>query len=174
MKAPFVVFFLVVSAMAQTSSPSNGAPGCGDPQIKFDVKTNKSQHPDAQPASGKALVFFLEDDDAFESFPKPTTRIGLDGVWVGANHGDSYLSFAVDPGEHHLCASWQSFVALGARETSGAAHFTAEAGQLYFFRVKNVYLRDHGPGHLELSPIDSDEGQLLASRYAMSTSHPKN
>jgi hypothetical protein len=130
MKVPFVAFFLVVSAIAQSNSTPIGAPGCGDPQIKFDVKTNKSQHPDAQPASGKALVYFLEDDDAFESFPKPTTRIGVDGVWVGANHGDSYLSFAIDPGEHHLCASWQSFVALGSRETSGAAHFTAEAGNV--------------------------------------------
>jgi hypothetical protein len=174
MKAPFAVFFLVVSALAQTNSAPNTPPSCGDPQVKFDVKTDKSLHPDAQPPSGKALVYFVEDDDMFESVPKPTTRVGVDGVWVGANHGDSYLSFAVGPGEHHLCASWQSFVAIGARETSGAVHFTAQAGQLYFFRVKNVLIRDHAPGHLELSPIDGDEGQLLSSRYALSTSHPKN
>jgi hypothetical protein len=174
MKAHFAVFFLVASALAQTNSAPNMAPGCGDPQVKFNVKTDKSQHPDAQPPSGKALVYFVEDDDTFESFPKPTTRVGVDGVWVGANHGDSYLSFAVDPGEHHLCASWQSLVALGARETSAAAHFTAEAGQRYFFRVKNVYLRDHAPGHMEFAPIDSDEGQLLASRYVLSMLRPKN
>jgi hypothetical protein len=172
MKAPFVVFFLVLSAAAQTNPTPNGAPGCGNPEVKFNVKADKSQHPEAQPPSGKALVYFVENDDMFESFPKPTTRLGVDGVWVGANHGNSYLSFAVDPGEHHLCASWQSFVAIGSRETSGAAHFTAEAGQVYFFRVKNVFIRDRG--HLEFSPIDSDEGQLLASRYALSTSHPKN
>jgi hypothetical protein len=119
-------------------------------------------------------VYFVEDDDMFGSNPKPTTRVGVDGVWVGATHGDSFLSFSVDPGEHHLCARWQSFVAAEARQTTGAVHFTAEAGQIYFFRVKNILVVDHIPGQLELSPIDSDEGQLLRRQYGLSTSRRKN
>jgi hypothetical protein len=174
MKASLVVVLFATAAFAQTSADTvAAAPGCGAANIKFDVKTGKSQHPPAQIESGKALVYFLEDDTDFDSFPKPTTRIGLDGSWVGANHGNSYFYFSVDPGEHHLCASWQSFVAIGARETSAAAHFTAEAGQVYYFRVRNKALREHGAPHLDLSPLDSDEGQLLAGQYAFSESHPK-
>jgi hypothetical protein len=174
MKTLFAVLVLCATALAQgVASAPPVAPGCGSANVKFDVKAEKSQHPMAQPESGKAIVYFVEDDNSFESLPKPTTRVGVDGVWVGANHGDSYFHFTVDPGVHHLCASWQSFVILGARETSAAAHFTAEAGQAYYFRVKNVWLRDHGNGHVELLPLDSDEGQLLASKFALSTSHPK-
>jgi len=78
------------------------------------------------------MVYFVEDDTEFESTPKPTTRIGVDGTWVGASHGNSYFSFAVAAGVHHLCASWQSLAVIGAQDTSAAPHFTAEAGQVYY------------------------------------------
>ena len=62
---------------------------------------------------------------------------------------------------------------IGAHDTIAAAHFTAEAGQVYYFRVKNKWLREHAASHVDLSAVDSDEGQLLASRRALSVSHPK-
>jgi len=173
-KAFAVVLLFGTLVFAQdSSSPINTAPGCGEASVKFDVKTDKSPHALLQPPPGQAMVYFVEDDTEFESSPKPTTRIGVDGTWVGANHGNSYFSFAVAPGAHHLCASWQSLAVIGAHDTSAAAHFTAEAGQVYYFRVKNKWLREHAAIHVDLSPVDSDEGQLLASRRALSVSHPK-
>jgi len=114
----------------------------------------------------------VEDDDSYEAHPKPTIRLGVDGSWVGANHGDSYFYIAVDPGEHHLCASSQALL-VGLNETS-AAHFTAEAGKSYYFQVRSTWLRDHGETRVELLPLDSDQAQFLASRFAFSTSQPKN
>ena len=79
-----VVFFLssfILTATALAQSPSRRtavAPGCGITDIKFDVKTDKSQHPVVQPESGKAVVYFVEDDTQFQSKPTPITRIGLD------------------------------------------------------------------------------------------------
>lgn len=170
MKAFAVVLLFGTFVFAQDSSSSiNTAPGCGAASAKFDVKTEKSSHPLLQPPPGQAMVYFVEDDTRFDSTPKPTTRIGVDGTWVGANHGNSYFSFAIAPGVHHLCASWQSLAVIGAHDTSAAAHFTAEVGQAYYFLVKNK-LR---PSYVDLSPVDSDEGQLLASRRALSVSHPK-
>jgi len=150
------------------------APGCGAIDVKFDVKADKAQHPITQAEGGKAVVYFVEDDTHFQSTPKPTTRIGLDGTWVGANHGNSYFYFTVEPGEHHLCASWQSTVGIGSRNKSAAAHFTAEAGGVYYFSVKNSWLRDSMILGIELVPLDSDEGQLLASKFSYSTFHPKD
>jgi hypothetical protein len=83
----------------------------------------------------------------------------------GATHGNSYLYFSVDPGVHHLCASWQRAVALFQGRKTAAAHFTAEAGQTYYFSAKNIYTRD-GPTDMSLDPIDRDEGQLLAKQFA--------
>jgi hypothetical protein len=180
MKAIVATLLLVAatftaSAFAQDSPASKVvAPGCGPADAKFSVKADKGQHPAAEPGPGKAIVYFVEDDTHFQSTPKPTTRIGLDGAWIGANHGNSYFSFSVDPGEHHLCASWQSFIGPGSRNKSAAAHFTAEAGSVYYFRVENTWLREVMIPGIELAPLDSDEGQLLASKFAFSTFQPKN
>jgi len=163
---------LLTSVFAQTTPAGAGAPGCGESNAKFDVKTEKSQHP-APTDAGRALVYFIENDSQFDSFPSPTTRIGVDGEWVGATHGNSYFYSSVNPGVHHLCASWQKAVlALQGRQTA-AAHFTAEAGGVYYFEIKNTWHRDHGAGDISLRPLDSDEGQLLANKFSFSTFQPK-
>jgi hypothetical protein len=149
-----------------------GAPGCGDPDSKFEVRTNKGEHP-AQADAGKALVYFIEDDSEFTSHPKPITRIGIDGQWVGANHGNSFFYIAVDPGVHHLCASWQSSVILGQGHKTAAAHFTADAGSIYYFAVKNRWQLDVGTAGMKLNPVDSDEGQLMANKLSLSSFQPK-
>ena len=172
---------LVLAVLLHTSpasaqnNPTGAAviPGCGVPDTKFDVKTDKGQHPVTQPDAGKALVYFIEDDSDFDSTPKPTTRMGLDGTWVGATHGNSYFYIFVDPGEHHLCASWQSTVILGQGQKTVAAHFTADPGGVYYFRVRNAWWLNHGPARIDLEPLDSDEGQLLASKFSLSIFHLK-
>ena len=54
-----------------------------------------------------------------------------------------------------------------------AAHFTAEAGDVYYFKVTNVYFQGMAEPHLALAPMDSDEGAVLISEYGYSTSQPK-
>jgi hypothetical protein len=168
------------SAFAQnTPSNSLGVPGCGDPKTKFDVEISKSQAP-ARPDTTKALIYFLEDDTFFNSIPKPTTRLGIDGEWTGATHGNSYFFVPIEPGVHHLCVSWQSSLpALGQGNQSAAAHFTAEPGGIYYFEVKNKLVPkagSEGPGIVEISLelLDSDQGQLQVNKFKLSTSHPKN
>jgi hypothetical protein len=107
MRTILLLFLIASPAFAQSAPGVAMAPGCGAFSVTFSVKTNKNQHPFAQPDAGKALVYFVEDDSNFNATPKPTVRVGLDGAWVGATHGNSYFYFSVDVGEHHLCASWQ-------------------------------------------------------------------
>jgi len=77
---------------------------------------------------------------------------------------------------HHLCAGWQSFVGFNVAQKSAAAHFTAEAGGVYFFVVNDRAdaAGQHGerlyPAGMKLSALDSDEGQLLMSKFGFSTS----
>jgi hypothetical protein len=163
-----VILLLISLSRAQDEPITLGAPGCGDPNIKFNVKTDNDPHP-VQPEPGKALLYFIEDDSEFSYAPKPTTRMGLDGSWVGATHGNSYFFVPLNPGVHHLCASWQNFF-YGPK--TAAAHFTAEAGQVYYFSARNVSPRG-GYSNIRLEPPDSDEAQLLINQFSCSTSQPK-
>jgi hypothetical protein len=168
----FALFSIVLCAQA-TDKDALATPGCGDFNAKFDVKTEGGLHT-IQPQSGKATVYMIENDSDFSSIPKPTTRMGVDGKWMGATHGNSYLYFFVDPGVHHLCASWQRTVVAGRGHQTEAAHFTAQAGGAYYFEVKSLFFSDQ-PGQVDVSltPLDSDEGQLLVNLYRLSTSLEK-
>jgi len=176
MKSTFALFLalLPASVIAQDKpSATAAAAGCGTENVKFEVKTARSQHPIGKPDAGKALVYFLQDDTDYGSIPRPTTRFGLDGNWIGATQSNAYFYVSVDPGEHHVCAGWQTFVNANTGQKSAAAHFTAEAGGAYFFIVHDHFLENHGPAGMTLSPVDSDEAQLLMSKFGFSTSHPR-
>jgi hypothetical protein len=174
MRTILLVFLFASPALAQSAPGVATAPGCGASNASFSVKTDKNQHPFAQPDAGKALVYFVEDDSNFKASGKPTVRAGLDGAWVGATHGSSYFYFSVDPGEHHLCASWQGKY---MEAYTAATDFSAKAGEIYFFQVRDTFRWPKGSQmirKMDLKAVNKDEGQLLASQYPFSTSHAKN
>src|ERR1022692_4903336 len=69
---------------------------------------------------------------------KPTVRVSLDGSWVGANRGASYFFFPVEPGEHHLCADWQSAPPSVVGRKLALSNLGAEPGQTYYLRARFV------------------------------------
>ena len=163
------ILVLVLGISVASAQPdSSGDPGCGLDKQKIEVtRTKKYPAMPADPA--KAIIYVIQDDSHFGSRPRPTTRIGIDGAWEGATQGGSFFRAALDPGEHHICASWQGFVGINVGARVGALHFTAAPGESYYFRVRDRFIRDHGPAHLELAALDSDEGQLLASKASLSS-----
>jgi len=149
-------------------------PGCGPGNENFDLKTEPNiSQPDPVPTPGKALVYFVQDDRYFLSRPRPTVKWGVDGSWIGATRSLTYFHIEVDPGEHHLCAQWQSAVILSESKQTAVAHFVAEPGRVYYFRAQNLYWRDRdfSTASVTLEPVDSDEGALLASQsgYSVAT-----
>jgi hypothetical protein len=98
-------------------------------------------------------------------------RVGLDGKWVGAAKGDSYLSFSVDPGEHHLCTRWQSHWKRFS-DKAAFAGFTADSGQIYYFRARIIEGQNNFA--LDFEPVNGDEGKYLVASSAVSVSKPKN
>ncbi len=169
-----VLSFMTCSVLTQAQSQERRiAPGCGPDEIKFEVKTAKNPNPAGQPEADKALVYFFDDSPSNGVIDKLTTRAGIDGVWVGATQRNSYFYASVDPGEHHVCASWQNWLGPGVNAThkTVAAHFTAEAGRTYYFKVGGQLT--HSAIDINLDPIDSDEAQLLARKYSLSTFQQK-
>jgi hypothetical protein len=158
-------------ALAQNSADAAiGLSGCGPVNVKFEVKPLKAENP-AQAEPGKALVYFVEQDLNL-NFVTHTSRIDIDGHPMGATYGRSYFFFPVEPGIHHLCATTQFGQSTEDGETA-VAHFTAEAGGVYYFEMKNVSWVQSGEHDATLFPLDSDEGKFMTATFPLVSSRRK-
>jgi Protein of unknown function (DUF2846) len=159
-----IIFLVATPAFAQDQAAvARAAAGCGPSQEMFDVKTDDTKHPVAQPEEGKALVYFFVD-----FVTAPTMRVGVDGKWVGANNGKSYFFFPVEPGDHNVCAEWQSGTFKKTSERIGEAmELTTEAGKTYYLRLIFAYQR------MSLELEDGAEGHFLIGSSLYATSQPK-
>ena len=170
LRTALIALLFASPAFAQDSTLNPlAAAGCGANEIHFDVKTNKKQHPTAQPDAGKALVYVI--DDAW-GLGTPPTRFGIDGTWVGANGYRSYFFFPVEPGDHRLCTSVQSRFERVVKSSAAATSFTAEAGKTYYFRTKTP-VGQNSYGGIKLVSVDPAEAQVLIAATAFSTFRPK-
>lgn len=163
----------VLVALMLAVAPAFGqdpAAACGPASAQFKVNLDRSPHSAGQPEAGKARIYFIHDAATVAGVvPYPTVKIAMDGVWVGANHGDSFFQVDALPGEHHVCATLQSRLLLPRVEL---AHFRAEAGKTYFYRTQ--LLLSGEVEALELQAVDSDEGLYLVSKYPLSLWKPKH
>ncbi len=174
---------LVLSLLTMLALPAHGqdqataartAAGCGADNVQFDVKTDKSQHPQGQVPAGKALVYVFEvekTDAVAVKIGAVSIRIGLDGQWVGANHGNTYFYVPVDSGDHSLCANWQSSLGKFSK-LSSAVSLTAETGHVYYFLTK-VDERSHDNPAVWMEAVDPAEAKLLIASGSLSNFHPK-
>jgi len=170
------IFCLCIGARAQQKTrlgqnvvqPAMVA-ACGDVNLSMAVNLDNKQHPVAQPGPGMAQIYFIQDTGLSITIAYPTTKIGIDGKWVGANKKNSYFSVFVAPGEHHLCAAIQSSFVQNDIEL---AHLTAEAGTVYYYRTRIITSKD-GPLYLGFVPVDSDEAQYMIASFPQATAHAR-
>ncbi len=143
---------------------------CGPGKVRFDVELDKTRHAAVPVDPGKARVYFVQDlgtENTFGAGGTFVTRIGMDGAWIGANQNNSWFSVSVEPGEHHVCVNAQAHMFGHVVEL---AHFTAEAGQVYYFRVRNFMWQTR---RLEFGPTDSDQALYMISSYPLSVFNAK-
>lgn len=165
------LFACSVPLFAQ-NRPAPPSFACGNLHLSLAVDLDNSSHRVPAPEAGKARIVFIQETGQTTNWGYLTTKIGIDGVWVGANRKNSYFSVPVSPGEHHLCLALQSAFARFAPQVIELAHVNAEAGQTYYFRSR-IFDSEHGPQYLVFDPIDSDEAKYLVASYPLSTSRPK-
>jgi hypothetical protein len=175
--------FGAVTALAQSPSPPPSASpvpsltaACGDEKAAFSVDRGPIGDKAAGPAD-KARVYIVEIYNLRDKgrFNRPTVRQGLDGAWLGATQGFSYLSADVAPGPHHLCSRWQSHFGAFSNQVS-LNNFEAEAGKQYYFRASIVIpggADGTGEPSIDLQPVSEDEGRFLISEAAQSVSKLK-
>jgi hypothetical protein len=184
MKAQFIasyptiaILFVGLSVPVVAQNPDlvhNAPPACGGTTAQFQVSLSDT-HTDPQVDPGRALIYLVEEQK-FRLFHDVTVRVGLDGAWVGATRGTSHLSFAVEPGEHHLCVDFLSDFLEPGRLVS-LYGFTAEAGKTYYFRARTMAStsgsRRPDSVSLDLDLVNDDQGKLLVANSPVSVSHPK-
>lgn len=183
MKLVLAVILVAASAFAQEAAAAP-APfpqtACGPTDVQFQIKLGNGHQPDSKVENGKALVYVIEDQ-RFKAAKDVTLRVGLDGAWVGATRGNSYLPLSVEPGEHHLCASiMPGFLPSG----HGVSLFalTAEAGKVYYLRAQTTgghssAFDENGWGDVlsvDVDLVNRDEGKYLVASSPLSVSRPKN
>ena len=166
-----------VSAGAQTTpAPNPFLAACGDEKTSFDVSRGAVGDTARALEPGKAVVYIIEVFNIRDKgrFNRPTIKHGLDGAWIGATQGFTYVSAAIDPGEHHLCSRWQSHLNALSDQVS-LYNFTAAENNRYYFRVQiNIEGNTAGGAvSIDLEPVSEDEGRFLLSQAAQSVSKPK-
>jgi hypothetical protein len=165
---------MLIAAVAEAQSTSVES-ACGKPTTKFDVKPSPMVSPGLE--AGKAIVFIIERDLITRTFVTPSTRLGMDGEWLGETSGNSYSFFVVTPGTHHLCADTK-FGGVGGEEKA-FLRLNAKPGATYFFEVRNMRVGDPTWSSEELRDValeqlDADEGEYLVSESSFVTSQRKN
>lgn len=95
---------------------------CGPQDSQFSVTSDEARHPTPTTESGKALIYVYQGSGG-------STRIGVDGKWLGGLRPGGYLFASIDPGEHHLCA----VAHIGLRNHVSLRHLNAKAGETYYF-----------------------------------------
>lgn len=171
MKAALVAILLATSAFAQGQLPLAAAEAaCGPHEVQFSTKAADNQ-PLSQPETGKSLVYVAEVfENLVNQITRPTLRVGLDGTWVGAVKGDTYISFSIDPGEHHLCTKWQPLLKQFS-DKAAFTSFTADPGKVYYFRARII--AGGSSFALDLESVNEDEGKYLVASSAFIASQPK-
>jgi len=150
---------------------------CGPEAVTFNVKADQPLAALPKPEADKALVYVIQERRLFGGCVKckPTVRIGVDGNWVGAQHYDSWLSFSVQPGGHHLCADLQASEKGRSDEPKriSLTSFRAEPSTVYYFRVRTTLDYQLDLTTVDLKAINRDEGELLVTSYPSSSSQPQ-
>lgn len=176
------VVALCLSASMMPALQARGADlpaGCGPDSVRFDVTTQKGQPTPSAPEAGKAQIVFIETMEkegmTFCIGCDVVTRVGANGAWIGANKGNSFFSYTVDPGEYHVCVDWQSLIGKLRRKV-GMDDFIADPDKIYYYqiRVRNIEMsEDYTELDLQLIPLSQDEGTYLLKHSVLSTSKAK-
>ena len=176
-RAGLVVFAMITATFASAQqAASSPTAACGPETVQFSTahgEVGDSAPPDSP---DKATVYVIEIYNLADKgrFARPTVRVAMDGSWIGATQGFSYLRFPADAGTRHLCVRWQSSFDRLSQQIA-LYNFDAVAGKTYYLRVPIMVEGASGGGaaSIDLEPVSEDEGRFLVSEAARSISKVK-
>jgi len=177
LRSMFTVSVLSVIWVAPGPNPAFGqspvvnpfTAACGPQPANYVVTHEAGSSAAVRVPADKAMVYVIEQMPDYPFITKKV-NVGLDGAWIGATDAQSYISFTIDPGVHHMCAVYQGKAA--GMDSEGhilLLHLKAEAGKTYYVRY-HAFFSKETPGIAFFELVDEDEGQLLLQRSEHATS----
>jgi hypothetical protein len=173
--------FLIVPLVATCATVLPDA--CGNEKVSFEIQLQTNPPAPGAPEAGKARVFLIEKSEKPPAIGclsagvscNDVTRFGVDGAWMGATKGNSYLPISLEPGVHHLCTVVGKDV--------HAEPVTVEAGHTYYLQVEyKAEGKQYGTGkepnyqvekNVSFSMLNEDEGKYRVKVSALSVATPK-
>jgi Protein of unknown function (DUF2846) len=134
---------------------------CGpkDKEVDFSADTDKSQHPTPEQPADKALVYVLRPSMMGN---KVQTKLAVDGEWKGANRGNNYFYFTLDPGEHYFCSVAENHSLLTLKVEAGKTYYVQQHVEMGVMKARN-----------KIEPMSDEEGKSKLAGAHLSTSKIK-
>jgi hypothetical protein len=142
---------------------------CGPENVEYKVSKQASAGPVVADPAKATLVFVQRFGPCLGC---STTRVGLDGGWVGAVKGGAFFSVTVPAGEHHVCAVWSGPMVV-SEGRFGLTELQAEAGKVYYFEPLIVTFGQGDRPMLLLNALSGDMGAFLVGQSDKSASTAK-
>jgi hypothetical protein len=164
-RSSFILLAIMLAGGAPAWSQIVLPDACGKDDVKFEAHPVSALIPTPAPADGKAHIVFIQStvlQGGSSVFGRSnfTTRLGIDGVWVGAAASNTFFEVDVAPGERHLCVSVQG-IGSAAERMVAADSFTAEGDKFYYFMYSTERLTGGNANYYssKLERINADEGK---------------
>jgi hypothetical protein len=156
--SPWIGAVLVLSSISaagqQSPEVQEAIAACGPAETQIRVSRSASARSHISTADGAAV--YLIGRSFIGRASGPTIRVGVNGQWVGAVKGSSWMAIVLAPGVHHFCA-WQR-----GTDPSHAAlnRFEIRAGETRYVAI-NPENFTGGPLIVE---ENADEAKLLMAQ----------
>jgi hypothetical protein len=89
---------------------------------------------------------------------KVQTKLAVDGDWKGANRGDNYFFFILDPGEHNFCSEAENRSIKTVKVEAGRAYFLQQHVRPGVMKARN-----------SLAIISAEEGKRALTKCHLAT-----
>lgn len=146
---------------------------CGDPSAKFTVRPGAWNQPTVSIGKDEARVYVIQETvipsmSALKIFGAPTVEVGINGRWMGATRGQSYVVLPVQAGVNHFCARVKLSMYLWPASCFSSGNtvllrLQVVAGQTYYVRARAYHISEENGTFcaINLDTVNSDEGKLL-------------
>lgn len=156
---------LFAQTAAGTASP---AAACGTDDANFKTKQAGQGAGSMTPPAGKALVYVVEEMPQV-GFYTTHVNVGVDGRWVAQLSAQTFASFDIDPGVHHLCVVYQGQAASSEIGPTILHRLNVEAGKTYYLLYRGLISKDSEEVGF-FDEVDEDEGRFVLQTAAHVTS----